>query len=162
MSEDLQKAKQAAQIYLRVAEVVLGSTRSPLSAREIVERGIERGLFGDHSFGRTPEKSMQARLSLDIKHLKRASRFMRVARGRFLLRDYFDKTDNEAQQFESRPNYLAEYIAEPRRLRLPSESVLCVPEQHFVNILTFQGIDGDYAAVLPHLCLLYTSPSPRD
>jgi hypothetical protein len=35
-------------------------------AQEIVDRAIERGLFGDHVLGRTPEKSMQARLSMDI------------------------------------------------------------------------------------------------
>jgi hypothetical protein len=54
------------QTYLRVAEIVLASALSPLKAREIVERGIERGLFGDHVLRRTPEKSMQARLSMDI------------------------------------------------------------------------------------------------
>lgn len=52
--------------YLRVAETVLAKALSPLKAREIVERGIEQGLFGDHVMGRTPEKSMQARLSIDI------------------------------------------------------------------------------------------------
>ena len=45
MIEDAKEARQSAEPYLRVAEAVLGSTRSPLSAREIVERGIERGLF---------------------------------------------------------------------------------------------------------------------
>jgi len=149
--EDAQDARQSAQTYLRVAEAVLGSTRSPLSAREIVERGIERGLFGDHLLSRTPEKSMQARLSLDIKYLKESSRFMRVARGRFLLRDHLKKADQEAQATGGRHRSLSEYIAEPRKLRLPSESVLCTPEWHFENILTFQGIDGDYNAVLPKL-----------
>jgi hypothetical protein len=53
------------QTYLRVAEIVLADALQPLKAREIVDRGIERGLFGDHVLTRTPEKSMQARLSTD-------------------------------------------------------------------------------------------------
>src|SRR3954471_3592084 len=55
-----------AQTYLRVAEAVLADALTPLKAREIVDRGIERDLFGDHALSRTPEKSMQARLSMDI------------------------------------------------------------------------------------------------
>ena len=71
--------------YLRVAETVLAKALSPLKAREIVERGIEQGLFGDHVMGRTPEKSMQARLSIDILTRAGFSRFVRTARGRFLI-----------------------------------------------------------------------------
>lgn len=48
------------QTYLRVAEIVLAKALTPLKAREIVDRGIEQGLFGDHVMSRTPEKSMQA------------------------------------------------------------------------------------------------------
>ena len=40
------------QTYLRVAEIVLANALSPLKAREIVDRGIERGLFGDHVLSR--------------------------------------------------------------------------------------------------------------
>lgn len=129
----------------------MSSTRSPLSAREIVERGIERGLFGDHSLSRTPEKSMQARLSLDIKHFREASRFMRVARGRFLLRNELRKSKNGAVALNGRSGGVSEYIAEPRKLRMPSEEVLCVPENYFGNVLTFQGIDGDYDSILPKI-----------
>src|SRR5258708_4490978 len=74
------------QTYLRVAEIVLGKSRVPLNAREIVDRGIEQGLFGDHIMGRTPQKSMQARLSMDILNRGHDSRFVRTARGRFTLR----------------------------------------------------------------------------
>jgi hypothetical protein len=48
------------QTYLRVAEIVLADALQPLKAREIVDRGIERGLFGDHVLSRTPEKSITA------------------------------------------------------------------------------------------------------
>ncbi len=151
MIDDAQEVRKSTQIYLRVAEAVLSATRSPLSAREIVERGIERGLFGDHSLSRTPENSMQARLSLDIKQLKTSSRFTRVARGRFLLRNQLKDAYDEGQLLRSESKVLSEYIAEPRKLRLPTEEVLCTPESHFESILTFQGIDGDYISVLPRL-----------
>jgi HB1/ASXL restriction endonuclease-like protein with HTH domain len=74
------------QTYLRVAEIVLSKALSPLKAREIVERGIEQGLFGDHVMSRTPEKSMQARLSIDILSHGQNSRFARTSKGRFTLR----------------------------------------------------------------------------
>src|SRR5262249_8334279 len=74
------------QTYLRVAEIVLTDALQPLKAREIVDRGIERGLFGDHVLSRTPEKSMQARLSTDILHRAGQSKFIRTERGRFTLR----------------------------------------------------------------------------
>lgn len=139
------------QTYLRVAEAVLSATRSPLSAREIVERGIERGLFGDHALSQTPEKSMQARLSLHIKDRQKASRFVRVARGRFLLRNDLPDPTDEMQAVEARERTLSEYIAEPRKLRLPTETVLCTPQSYYAPVLTFQGIDGDHLAVLPRL-----------
>ena len=119
--------------------------------RKLTKCGIERGLFGDHAFGGTPEKSMQARLSLDIKYLRESSRFMRVARGRFVLRGRPNEIDGEPSAGSGRDNQLSEYFAEPRKLRTPSESVLCTPEDRFSNILTFQGIDGDYGAIIPRL-----------
>ena len=68
---DRRRPARQQQTYLRVAEIVLADALQPLKAREIVDRGIERGLFGDHVLSCTPEKSMQARLSTDI--LNRAS-----------------------------------------------------------------------------------------
>jgi predicted NUDIX family phosphoesterase len=138
-SEGMQSS-HVTQLYLRVALTVLQTSAAPLSAREIVERGIERGLFGDHSFGHTPEKSMQARLSLDIKEKTTNSLFMRVARGRFVLRN--------TQGALSEP---AEYVAEPRQLRLPTESVLCVSEDHYAELLNFQGIGTETKSLLPAL-----------
>jgi hypothetical protein len=151
IGDQVQDGKHSIQTYLRVAETVLGAASSSLSAREIVERGIERGLFGDHVLGLTPEKSMQARLSLDIKNLRDSSRFMRVARGRFLLRDHVVEADRISPDIGGRSNSFPEYIAESRKLKVPSEKVLCTPERHYEQILTFQGIDGAFEAVLPRL-----------
>lgn len=134
------------QTYLRVAETVLDKSMAPLSAREIVERGIEQGLFGDHVMGRTPQKSMQARLSVDILGRGANSRFVRTARGRFTLRSSIEtQIDNPGLLGETGPT---EYVAQRRILRTPREEVLCVPEIAFRDVLTFQGIDTDATSIL--------------
>jgi predicted NUDIX family phosphoesterase len=130
------------QTYLRVAEIVLASALSPLKAREIVERGIERGLFGDHVLSRTPEKSMQARLSMDILNRASKSKFLRTERGRFELR---------AKLYNAANTTITEYVAEKRVLRTPKEEVLCSSENAFGQVLTFQGIDTDSAPLLGRL-----------
>jgi predicted NUDIX family phosphoesterase len=134
------------QTYLRVAEIVLGKSLVPLSAREIVERGIEQGLFGDHVMGQTPQKSMQARLSMDILNRANASRFVRTARGRFTLRASIDLTATSTDVADA--EIPTEYVAERRVLRTPKEEVLCVPESAFREVLTFQGIDTDATPIL--------------
>jgi len=131
------------QTYLRVAEIVLGKSLVPLNAREIVDRGIEQGLFGDHVMSRTPQKSMQARLSMDILNRESTSRFVRIARGRFTLRSSIAPSTEVIGDEAS-----TEYVAERRVLRTPKEEVLCVSEDKFQDVLTFQGIDTDTTPIL--------------
>jgi predicted NUDIX family phosphoesterase len=140
------------QTYLRVAEIVLVDALQPLKAREIVDRGIERGLFGDHILSRTPEKSMQARLSTDILNRAGQSKFIRTERGRFTLRSKALDVEqaHDASQGD-RPVVHSEYVAERRVLRTPREEVLCASEDAFKGILTFQGIDPDTTPILRHL-----------
>jgi predicted NUDIX family phosphoesterase len=140
------------QTYLRVAEIVLADALQPLKAREIVDRGIERGLFGDHVLRRTPEKSMQARLSTDILNRAGQSKFTRTWRGRFTLRSKLlnaEQAPDTSQLQQPVPH--SEYVAERRVLRTPSEEVLCVGEHAFKDVLTFQGIDTDANPILRQL-----------
>jgi predicted NUDIX family phosphoesterase len=137
------------QTYLRVAEIVLSKSRVPLSAGEIVDRGIEQGLFGDHVMGRTPQKSMQARLSMDILHRRADSKFVRTGRGRFTLRTSLGSPSGEPGTGAGEVQL--EYVAERRILRTPREEVLCIPESAFRDVLTFQGIDTDTAPILGQL-----------
>jgi HB1, ASXL, restriction endonuclease HTH domain len=140
------------QTYLRVAEIVLSDALQPLKAREIVDRGIERGLFGDHVLSRTPEKSMQARLSMEILNRAGQSKFIRTERGRFTLRSKAfatPHTHGDGQTDTAAASY--EYIAEPRVLRTPKEEVLCASEAAFKDVLTFQGIDTEAAPILGQL-----------
>jgi predicted NUDIX family phosphoesterase len=136
------------QTYLRVAEVVLAKALTPLKAREIVDRGIEQGLFGDHVMSRTPEKSMQARLSTDILSRGQSSRFARTSKGRFTLRSKLDENQGGNVSGTGSP---IEYLAERRTLRTPKEEVLCVREEAFHKLLTFQGIDTDSNEILSQL-----------
>lgn len=140
------------QTYLRVAEIVLANALSPLKAREIVDRGIERGLFGDHVLSRTPEKSMQARLSTDILNRAGQSKFVRTERGRFTLRSKLFDTSRPSDEMQANHTPLAyEYVAERRALGIPREEVLCASEGAFGHVLTFQGIDTDAAPILSRL-----------
>lgn len=139
------------QTYLRVAETVLAGALTPLKAREIVERGIERGLFGDHVLSRTPEKSMQARLSMDILNRKEQSKFIRSDRGRFTLRSKFFEHPENSVDADSHGARVYEYVAQRRVLQTPKEEVLCTPEKAFDDVLTFQGIDTDTGQILRQL-----------
>ena len=75
--------------YLDVAERVLAKHRRPLRARDIINLAIEDG-FVESWDSHTPQKSMQARLSIDILQRGADSRFIRTERGRFYLRDLLD------------------------------------------------------------------------
>jgi hypothetical protein len=140
------------QTYLRVAEIVLSEALSPLKAREIVERGIEQGLFGDHVMSRTPEKSMQARLSTDILSHGQNSRFARTSKGRFTLRSKLSiGRQGDGVPDDNSVEYLAKRRNVPKVLRTPKEEVLCVGEEGFRDVLTFQGIDTDSTEILGRL-----------
>jgi len=140
------------QTYLRVAEIVLADALQPLKAREIVDRGIERGLFGDHVLSRTPEKSMQARLSTDILNKAGQSKFIRTQRGRFTLRSKLLNAEQAPDTSQPQQSVAhSEYVAERRVFRIPSEEVLCVGEHAFKDVLTFQGIDTDANPILRQL-----------
>jgi predicted NUDIX family phosphoesterase len=164
---DVESVDCEQQTYLRVAETVLGSALSPLNAREIVERGIERGLFGDHALSRTPEKSMQARLSMDILNRAEQSTFVRSERGRFTLRSKLsDRPAPDRQSVSAQAAQIHEYVAQRRVLRTPKEEVLCFSEPAFREVLTFQGIDTDAGPILDKLLtdkgLLYVPRSEAE
>lgn len=119
--------------YLWVAEAVLGKHQRPLSARELVNYGLEDGLFPASGLSHTPQKSMQARLSLDILHNDQ-SPFVRTSRGRFFLKAQLGGNGTEATP------PLSVYTAERRGPVAATESVLCVPKSHYSKYLSFQGI----------------------
>ena len=133
--------------YLWAAELVLRKHGGPLRAREIVNYAQEQGLFSDEMHSRTPQKSMQARLSLDILSKNEESIFVRMSRGLFCLREHLADSELENSaidplRFPRRANSVP-YIP-PRRSPSPAtEHVLAIPKSHFDKILTFQGLRRD-------------------
>lgn len=123
--------------YLWVAETVLRKHRRPLNARELVNYGLEDGLFPSEGLSHTPQKSMQARLSIDILH-NPTSPFFRTQRGRFFLHELRLKTQEADGTDSTRiPNV---YTAERRSPRPSTEQVLCVPTDIYYKSIDFQGI----------------------
>ena len=131
--------------YLWVAETILRKFRGPLSARQIVNYGLEEGLFADRDISRTPQKSMQARLSTEILSRKAESKFVRTSKGRFLLREHLPPAYNANEAV------LREFIADRRAPPEPVENVLVVPRQGYQRILDFQGFSPNYNQILKQL-----------
>lgn len=122
--------------YLWVAETVLRKHKRPLRSRELVRYGLEDGLFSDRELSRTPQKSMQARLSLDILANPDGSRFIRTGRGLFYLRDLMPTAELRTDA----PKNIREYIAVRREAPPSSENVLVVHRNEYNGILNYQGI----------------------
>lgn len=133
--------------YLWVAETVLRRHQRPLNARQIVTLGLDDGLFADQDISRTPQKSMQARLSIDILAKGNGSRFLRTGRGKFYLRDLYLKGAIKPGE----DSHLEEYTAIRHVPTAPSEQVLVVPQGSYVSVLDFQGINTSPDEILAHL-----------
>ncbi|WP_409565021.1 winged helix-turn-helix domain-containing protein [Methylobacterium sp. J-090] len=133
--------------YLWVAETILRKHRRPLRARQIVNFGLDDGLFADIDLSKTPQKSMQSRLSMDIIKKRSTSLFMRTGRGKFVLRELHKKS-----QGQTKSSFIpAEYTAIRRAPTMPSENVLSIPRSEYASILDFQGINLSYNIILEKL-----------
>lgn len=133
--------------YLWVAETVLRRHGRPLTARQIVTFGLDDGLFAEKDMSRTPQKSMQARLSMDIVKRGGGSRFLRTGPGKFFLRELLETTKVGAND----EGGLKEYTAPRRTPSAPSEQVLVAPADAYSGILGFQGINTNYEDLLSRL-----------
>ncbi|MBF0276093.1 MAG: winged helix-turn-helix domain-containing protein, partial [Nitrospinae bacterium] len=74
-----------AQTFLEIAEIILKEERKPLKPEEIIRKAIEKKILVTN--GKTPEKSMKARISTEIIRNGFSSKFMRYAPNRFVLRE---------------------------------------------------------------------------
>ena len=129
--------------YLDVAERVLSKHRRPLRSRDLISLAIEDG-FVESWDSQTPQKSMQARLSIDILKKGDDSRFIRTERGRFYLRNLLDsplpKFEDLFSSTEETPNYARPFTTRRRTYPTPLENVLTIPRKHYQHFLTFQGL----------------------
>lgn len=124
--------------YLIAAEVILRRENRPLSARELVDHAIADRLLPNATWSKTPQKSMQARLSMHILLRGEESTFVRTSSGRFFLRDLLQ--EDEGQR-----------VVRSFDLALTRERVLCIPRHSYEGILTFQGIADDAESLLQNL-----------
>jgi hypothetical protein len=94
--------------YLVIAQKVLAAIKKPLSAREILECAYMSELMPYHLYGATQHKTLQARISEDIRKHGERSLFYRTDRGVFYLKSLRDKSelsDKEKAGIEARPRY---------------------------------------------------------
>jgi predicted NUDIX family phosphoesterase len=112
--------------FLRAAYEVLKKENRPLSAREIADIAVERGEL--RSDGKTPFQTMKSKLSTEILHKGPGSPFMRVAEGRFALREW-GKHEHIANRYQKAlfdedivvfpAESLPKYVSEPGLRQTP-------------------------------------------
>jgi hypothetical protein len=79
------KADGTKLTFKQVARQVLHGRRTGLTAREIIALAVERGLYRPGT-ALTPQDSLKAQVSVDIARNGSRSVFIRVGRGKYLLR----------------------------------------------------------------------------
>jgi hypothetical protein len=104
--------------FLAAAEAVLRASRRPLSSKELVADATALRLLKTR--GLAPHKTMNARLSEDIKQ-NPTTKFMRSYHGQFALREW-----SEVREFETRP----------RKINPMDENILVVPLEDFRALLS--------------------------
>src|SRR5687767_11681615 len=72
--------------FINAAYDVLRAMGRPMTAAEIIQEARARGML--KTAGKTPVKTLNARLAVDILRLKSRSRFMRSDGSRFALREW--------------------------------------------------------------------------
>lgn len=113
--------------YLTLAEEVLEASRSPLSAREIIQRAYVMNLVPRHLHGKTQHKTITARISEDILRNRDKSVFFRPYPGRYFLSKFLDD--------ESLPEeYRRPIIARRRSRQLNREYSAYLPAGHEVVV----------------------------
>jgi predicted NUDIX family phosphoesterase len=113
--------------FFAVARQILESERRPMGAGELVEHALRHQLFSDRIAGKTPYRTMSAKLSLHIRRKGESSTFVRTAPGKFYLRHLIDGS-------------LPVYEAPPLRKPVPKEQVLVFPSAWLDDSRRFQGI----------------------
>lgn len=113
--------------YLEIARTVLRSSRQPLSARQILKTAHQLQLVPRNLYGRTQQKTMQARLASDVLKHRSKSEFYRAGPGRFFLRAFL--SDNRIL-----PKYRREYQAPLRAAQLGRFDVIAFPRSALAQL----------------------------
>jgi len=146
---------QSKPTYLWVAEEILRKLERPLRAKDLVSYAQQDGLFSEEMYSSTPQKSMQARLSMDILNKGDNSLFVRMGPGLFYLRENLDgegkrpSKKSDLELLDAGP--IVPFHAPRRSPATPREHVLAIPENHVASILDFQGFSEDDGSMLRRL-----------
>lgn len=121
-------------IYLDAAYVALKNNDKPMTASEIIDYALHNRYL-DTINTQTPQSIMRARLSTDLLHYGKNSRFIRTQRGFFALREW----------------HMPEYETKHQVKRIPSEELVLVVKTDLIdNIGKFQGINAKYEDFIKH------------
>jgi predicted NUDIX family phosphoesterase len=123
-----------ANAYLEIAEKAIRKEGRPLHPKEILRVARENGLMPQHLFGKTPYKTMAARLSTDIRDSKAKSIFFRTASNRFFL-------------LEMRGKEQVEFKAPRRQKTLHNENILTIDAKFLENFARV-GVSPDPLALI--------------
>ena len=141
--------------YLWAAELVLRRHRRPLRVHEIVSYAQDLGLFSEGMHSRTPQKSLQARLSIEILSKAEHSRFVRTASGLFFLRELLAEAHGSEAGDDRldlpHPVKPEPYTARRRAPPPATERVLAIPREHYAPLLSFQGLQLDNGELVRRL-----------
>ena len=125
--------------FLSAASRVLREERRILTSKELVDLAIRKGFLT--TTGRTPWKTMNARLSTDILEKKERSLFMRSGSSQFALREWSDK--------------IHEYISPRRVVALFDEDILVFDRQLLSNFLPHNGLIKNFSSHHELLSICY-------
>lgn len=130
-------ASTKASTFIGVAERVLAHANRPMTAREIVRSGSDQGWLKTR--GKTPWKTMNARLSTDILKNREKSLFMRADSGLLSLRTWSDQ--------------IQEFTAPRRTIALFDEDILVFDKKLLHQFTPTTGLTSPHksaASLLSH------------
>lgn len=105
--------------YLEIAQKVLRVSRRPMTAKGILDAAYKARLVPKHLYGKTQEKTLQARLSSDILQRRSTSAFYRTEPGMFFLTALISDPDIP-------PKYKERFAARRRTRDLHQEPALSI------------------------------------
>ena len=111
--------------FLEIAEEILREVKKPLKPDEIFRLAVKSGRLT--SKGLTPELSMKARISTEIRKNGFNSKFTRFGPNRFALREFG----------------LKEHISQPFKKIIPKEIITCIEQSKLGSIKTNFGFITD-------------------
>lgn len=113
--------------YLDIARKVLRASRRPMTAKGILDAAYKAKIVPPHLYGKTQQKTLQARISEDILSRKNNSLFYRTEPGVFFLSELFSDPNI--------PNKYKEKFPARRRSRdLHKDPSLAIDENFFQEI----------------------------